>query len=262
MKPKPELNEVIKKKRLGEPRTIKKFRYNMFIRYFLSGMAKAEIIKRMEINNGIYNEWLKKPEIADTIAEKMQTNLDLDAKKRKRKFEFVTSELYEELTAKIAQGDLSRLGTKTLMQHLVLLNKEVRLDTPGDNIKKVDHNITLQMSEELASRYKKSNSSTFDDREKIIDINQPRQLQEHQEEDVTNGIEYPSSTSRDVVEIKSEPEGKITRKSSSDGDDRESATNRKQDGRRVGSTSSVVGGSDQGGDDLPRMNQLQAKKRF
>lgn len=204
MKPAP---EFVKKKKFGVSRSSLKFRHRMFIRYVVSGMPKSEVVERLEITKETYEHWLKDERIVGLIEEKTQYNLNLDAKKRKKRFEFLSSEVYSELIAKIAEGSLKKTNTKNLVNYLALLNKEIRTDTPGENVKKVDHNVKHQhlvLMEQISSRYMSSNSALFENRDKIVDIVLPKQIEEHKEEETVNDIRQNGKEAEQVVRIRND----------------------------------------------------------
>ena len=157
-----------------------KYRQRLLIKYLVAGQTIELAAEKMNVSINRCKAWTKLPRFMEELDNQIQSKLDLDAKKRKRRNEFIASELYETLMDKFSDGSLEKMNAKNLMKFIVEFNKEIRTDTPGENSKKVHH--TIQFTEELASRYKTANSANFTNREaKIIDINIPNQLPEGKE---------------------------------------------------------------------------------
>lgn len=220
MKPGP---EFVKKKKLSVNEAKKlKFRHSLFVRYIVSGMNKSDIISRLGITGGTYNNWLKNEKIVSLIEERIQSSLDLDASKRKKRFEFIHSEVYNELIAKIAEGGLEKMNAKNLVRQLIDLNQEVRKDTPGENIKKIDHTVKHHLMEDITNRYKASTSGQFEDKEeKIINIITPinKQLSKHKKEEVVDGVIVEEGKDRRVLQEEGRKTGRDDKEGRKNGND-------------------------------------------
>lgn len=195
-RPPPEL--AVKKKKVVAGERIKiarpglKYQQNIFVKYIVNGYPVEEVAERMNIPLARCRIWLRNKRVTKVIEEKLQFRIDLDAKKRKGRTERVSSAVYLALIDKIAKGSLDRMNTKNLTKLMIELNKEIRADTPGDNVKQVQ--LTVGLTEELAERYRKANSSKYDEEKAIIEMSIPKkQLEASQTEKIDGQLQQEIS---------------------------------------------------------------------
>lgn len=168
----PELN--IKKQDVLKQKKQLRFRQRMLVKYLVAGIPIEEIADKLNVSLSRCKAWVKRNDVIEFLDQQTALHADLDSKKRKKRSEFIVSEIYDVIVDKISEGSLNRMNVKNLMKFFVEMNKEVRIDTPGDSTQKIDHRVKLELSEELSQRYRNANSSNFDNKDnKIIDINLP-----------------------------------------------------------------------------------------
>jgi hypothetical protein len=153
------------------PHTIQR----IFCKYICAGIPIEEAALKMNVSLSRCKSWLARDHVVEYLEKLMQHSINLDAKRRKQRNEYIHSQLYTELMGKFANGSLEKLGQKNLMKFIIDFGKEIRADTPGESTKHVKH--TIDIGEELSNRYKEANSARFDNnKEKIIDITIPNKL--------------------------------------------------------------------------------------
>lgn len=151
------------------------YQQRIMIRFLIAGLPLEEVAERVGVSKQRCQAWLRRDKVKQALEDRLSWYTELDAKRRKKRSEFIASELYRTIMQKFADGSLEKLNSKTLMKLLMEFQKEVRTDTPGEATKKVHH--TVQLTEELANRFRQANSSNFQEREgKILDISIPKQL--------------------------------------------------------------------------------------
>jgi transposase len=173
---------IIKKKNILIEKTGIKYNQRMMIKLLVAGMKLEDIAERLNVSTSRCKRWLQREDVMKALEEKTQEFATEDSKKRKRRLDFISSELYEALLEKVSKGHLKRMGSKNLMKFQLEYEKESRAQNPPST-QKVDVNVKFDL-EELVQKYKNSNSLNYDSKkEKIIDITPPKQLEEPKEGD-------------------------------------------------------------------------------
>lgn len=151
----------------------------LMIGYLAAGMTMEEIHLRLGVSIKRMNFWLNKKAVKKYLDSVIQHHDNLDAKRRRQRNEFVTTRIYDALVEKIQNGSFERMSSKNLLKMLIDMNKEVRNDSPIENLgnkaggsSRID--INVQIGQELAQRYQTANSSSYEDRkEKYVQMALP-----------------------------------------------------------------------------------------
>jgi len=132
--------------------------------------------KKVAVTSGVslskLNQWLELEEFNEAIEEKVAELSGIDKEFRLENAKKTLPFLYNELLRRLAIDDdeLKELQTKDLVRLIGTMQKEIRLDTPGDVTGKVGH--VDSSSPDLRDRYM---SSTSAPRKKVVGFEEKRQ---------------------------------------------------------------------------------------
>jgi transposase len=177
---------MVKKKNILVEKSTIKYNQRMMIKLLVAGMKLEDIAERLNVSTSRCKRWLQREDVMKALEEKTQEFATEDSKKRKKRLDFISSELYEALLEKVAKGHLKRMGSKNLMKFQLEYEKESRSQNPPST-QRVDVSVKFGI-EELVQKYKNSNSLNYETKgERVIDITPPKQLEAPKEEGEKDG---------------------------------------------------------------------------
>ncbi len=186
--------QILKKKNVLVKNDGIKYNQRLLVKYLVAGMKLEDIAERIDVSLPRCKKWLKREDVIKLLEDKTQELINDDTKIRKRRMDFISSELYDALLEKIHNGHIKRLGSKNLMKFILEFEKESRSQNPPST-QKIDVNVKFGI-EEISKKYKSSNSVNYElKEERIIDITPPKQLEESKEGD-SNGTDVQKQVER------------------------------------------------------------------
>ena len=130
------------------------------------GMSRREIADELDISEGALKSWEKGNELFNKeLNQRIETVTSIDAGFRKERNQAMLYSLYREFTKRNVDGNLKNLSNKDLVKSIVILQNELRVDTPGQATSRPE---TKELND-LQDRYQKSTSGKlFNETKKII----------------------------------------------------------------------------------------------
>lgn len=150
-------------------------RRKMVVKYLVAGFSIPEICAKMNIKKKRCRYWLKNPLVQKYFQEELDRVVKLDSKERKRKYGFIMNELFKSLVDKIDNESFDKMNAKSIMKFMLDFGREIKAETPEDNITRTSGRVDVVIIDQLSKRYKMANSSSYDDRDKVIDIELPKE---------------------------------------------------------------------------------------
>lgn len=163
----------------------------MMIKYLVAGMPIEVIAGKLNVKVIRCKRWLKKENVIKALDMEVTRRIDVDAKKRRKMHEYIHSEIYDGILEKIANGSLKKMNTKSLFKFFMEFGKEIRTDA-GENVKTKNITHKLDISDEIASRYKNLSATV----PSIVDITMPamKQIEEKRADEVVIEPDIQNST--------------------------------------------------------------------
>lgn len=131
------------------------------------GMSRREVADKIEVAESSIRNWEKENDLFQKeLSKRIEEIVGIDGDYRRRRSQSMLYALYKEFTDRqVGDSSFKNLSDKDLLKSVVLIQHELRLDTPGD----VTGKIASGKLNDLQSRYQKSNSGqVFRDNMSII----------------------------------------------------------------------------------------------
>ncbi len=120
------------------------------------GMSRREVADKVEVAESSVRNWEKENDLFQKeLASRIEEIIGIDSDYRRRRNQSMLFALYKEFTDRQTEKDsFKNLSDKDLMKSVVLIQHELRLDTPGD----VTSKVASGKLSDLQQRFQKSNS--------------------------------------------------------------------------------------------------------
>jgi len=94
---------------------------------------EKNVARELCISNATLSKWMKEPEFIEEYEKSMQRLEKHDSEYRAKQNKIISNKMYEEIHRRIATtAELKELPLSTLINKVINLNHEIRVDTPGD----------------------------------------------------------------------------------------------------------------------------------
>lgn len=139
----------------------------MALRYFVDQtLTIKEVAKRLKISVRKLNGFFKEEDFMEELNARIDRVMGMDSEFRTQQAKISVSHLYEEIRRREVEEELRDVPLRDLYRMLIDMQKELRLDTPGEFTSKVG----VSDLTNLQDRYKKSLSGKLSRRQAKVKI--------------------------------------------------------------------------------------------